>query len=126
MDSRLVSGAFSGGIDWFIHTRVRGGDIDLLRRARLVVTFGWTLIALAIIYAALYYSMNSPICSVALGIGAIVGIGSLCVMRQTGSCFAAGNLMTGAFFAVLTALACRLGGTGPPRFRGTRQYPSWP
>lgn len=29
----------SAGIDWFIPTHVRGGDLDVLQRARLVVTF---------------------------------------------------------------------------------------
>ena len=33
-------------------------------------------------------------------------------MRRTGSPFAAGNLLTAAFFGVMTALACRLGGQG--------------
>ena len=100
------------GIDWFVPPRVRGGDADLLRRARLVVAFGWTLISLAVIYAAIFFSMNSPIGAAALGTGAGVAVAGLCVMRRTGSCFAAGNLLTAAFFAVLTALACRLGGHG--------------
>ncbi len=33
MDRRYISGTFSASIDWFIHARVRGGDVDLLRRA---------------------------------------------------------------------------------------------
>ena len=102
----------SAGVDWFIPAHVRGGDPDVLRRARLAVAFAWTLIALAIIYAAIYLSMNSPISSAALGTGAGVGLASLYVMRRTGSCFAAGNLLTAAFFGVMTALACRLGGQG--------------
>jgi PAS domain S-box-containing protein len=100
----------AAGIDWFVPPRVRDGDADVLRRARLVVAFGWTLISLAIIYAAILFSMNSPIGGAALTTGVGVAVGSLCVMRRTGSCFAAGNLLAAAFFAVLTVLACRLGG----------------
>jgi len=104
--------AFPAGIDWFIPPRVRGGDADLLRRARLVVTFGCTLISLAVIYAAIFFSMSSPIGAAALATGAGVGVASLCVMRRSGSCFAVGNLITAAFFGTLTALTCRLGGHG--------------
>jgi len=102
----------SAGVDWFIPADVREGDPDMLRRARLVVTFGWTLIALAIIYAATFLSMSSPISAAALGIAGGVALASLYVMRRTGSCFAASNLVTAAFFGVLTFLACRLGGHG--------------
>ncbi len=102
----------SAGIDWFVPPRVRGGDADILRRACLVVTFAWTLFVLAIIYALIHYSMNSLICAAALCLGAAVGISSLCVMRRTGSCLAAGNLITAAFFGTLTVMAFRLGGQG--------------
>ena len=122
----VLPAAFTAGIDWFVPPRVRGGDPELLRPARLVVTFGWTLISLALIYAAVFFSMNSPIGAAALVTGAGVGVGSLCVMRRTGSPFAAGNLITAAFFGVLTVLACRLGGTALLRSRGTRACPSWP
>ena len=61
MNGRFVSRMFAAGIDWFIPAHVRGGDADLFHRARVVVTFGWFLHFLAIIYSALYFSMNSPI-----------------------------------------------------------------
>jgi len=111
-DDAARNPVFTAGIDWFVPPRIRGGDPELLRPARLVVTFGWTLISLAFPYAAALYLMNSPIGAAALVTGAGVGVGSLCVMRRTGSCFAAGNLITAAFFGVLTVLACRLGGHG--------------
>ena len=112
MNGRFVSRMFAAGIDWFIPAHVRGGDADLLHRARLVVAFGWFLHFLAIIYSVLYFSMNSPIGGAALGLGAGVAIGNLWVMRRTGSCFVAGNLLAAAFFAVLTTLAYRAGGFG--------------
>ncbi|HUT92749.1 MAG TPA: PAS domain S-box protein [Thermoguttaceae bacterium] len=108
----VLPAVLTASIDWFVPPRVRGGDPELLRPARLVVTFGWALISLALIYAAVFFWMNSPIGAAALVTGAGVGVGSLCVMRRTGSCFAAGNLITAAFFGVLTVLACRLGGHG--------------
>ena len=60
MNGRLASGVLSSGIDWFVPPHVRGGDADLLQRARLVVAYAWTLISLAVIYAAVFFSMNSP------------------------------------------------------------------
>jgi len=102
----------SAGVDWFIPPHVRGGDSDVLRRSRLVVTFAWVLIAAAIIYAAIFFWMNSPIGSAVLVMGAGAALASLYLMRRTGSYFAAGNLLTAAFFGVLTALTCRLEGHG--------------
>ncbi|MFH1749261.1 MAG: PAS domain S-box protein, partial [Planctomycetota bacterium] len=100
------------GVDWFIPAHVRGGDLDVLRRARLVVAFTWTLIAAALFYAPIFFLMNSPMNAAALIIAAGVGLATLYVMRRTGSSFTAGNLLTAAFFGTLTALACRLGGQG--------------
>ncbi len=102
----------SAAIDWFIPGHVRSGDQDVLRRARLVVTFTWTLMAAALFYAPFYHSMNSPMSAATLIIGAGVGVPILYVMRRTGSSLVAGNLLTAAFFCVLTILACRLGGHG--------------
>lgn len=102
----------SAGVDWFIPAHLRGGDLDVLRRARLVVTFTWTLIATGIVYSAIFLGMNSPISAAAIGIAMGVGLVALYVIRRTGSPFAAGNLTTAAFFGVLTFLACRLGGHG--------------
>ncbi len=108
----VLPAMFTAGIDWFVPPRVRGGDPNVLRPARLVVMLGWTLIAMAFVYATVFVSMNSPIGFAAPVIGAGVAVGSLCVLRRTGSPFAAGNLLTAAFFGVLTVLACRLGGHG--------------
>ncbi len=101
-------------VDWFLPSHVRVGELDSLRRARLVVAFGWTLISLAIIYAAILRSMNSPVGAAALILGASLGAASLCIMRWTGSYLMAGNLMTAAFLGTLTVLAYRLGGHGTP------------
>ncbi|HYW78977.1 MAG TPA: ATP-binding protein [Thermoguttaceae bacterium] len=103
---------FPAGIDWFVPSHVHNGDADVLRRARLVVAFNGTLISLALIYAVVHFSMNSRIGAASLVAGALVGIASLYTMRRTGSCFAAGNLVTLAFFGTMTAMACRLGGHG--------------
>ncbi|MBN2294947.1 MAG: PAS domain S-box protein [Pirellulales bacterium] len=104
--------AFNAVIGWFIPPRLRAGDVDLLRRARLVVSFCWMLFLLAIIFSAAYYFANSLIGAVALLAGAGVGVFALCVMRLTGSCLISGNLITAAFLGVLTALTCRTGGHG--------------
>jgi len=114
MDGRYVSQMLFAGIDWLIPARARGGDADMFHRARLVVTFCSTLILAAIIYSAVLFSMNSAIGGAALDVGVGGGVCVLWVMRRTGSCFAAGNLLAASFFAVLTALACRLGGLGAP------------
>ncbi len=113
MDGRILSRMIASGIDSFIPAHTRGGDADLLYRVRLVVTFGSTLISLAIIYAALYYSLQSPLSSVGLGLGAVAGVVALWIVRRTESCFVAGNLLAVAFFAVLTTVACRTGGVRP-------------
>ncbi len=110
MNGRFVFRMFAAGIDWFIPASARGGDADLLHRARLVVAFDWTLIPLGITYSALYFSMNSPIGGIASGLGVGMGVGSLWAMRRTGSCLAAGNIITAGLFAVLTVLAYRTGG----------------
>ncbi|MFH1747908.1 MAG: hypothetical protein ABIG44_12810 [Planctomycetota bacterium] len=102
----------SAGIDWFIPAHVRGGDVDVLRRARLVVAFAWVLIALAIVYGATLFAMNSPIGAVMLMTASGAALTTLYVLRRTGSVYMASNLLTVAFFGVLTALACRLGGHG--------------
>ena len=99
-------------IDWFIPPRIRDGDIELLRRARLAVTIGSLLILLAIAYAVILFLLDSPIGAAVLATGAGMIAGGLFIMRQTGSSFIAGNLITATFFGVLTALACRLGGHG--------------
>lgn len=99
-------------IDWFMPSRIHDGDVDLLRRARLVVTIGSFLTLLMITYIVIFFLLDSPIGAVVLAIGAGMIVGSLFVMRQTGSSFVAGNLITATFFGVITALACRLGGYG--------------
>ncbi len=45
----VVPAWIAARIDWFVPPRVRRGDPELLRPARLVVAFGWTLISLALI-----------------------------------------------------------------------------
>jgi PAS domain S-box-containing protein len=100
----------AAGIDWFIPSSVRKGDVDLFRRARLTVTFVWTLIILANIYAAIFFLMNSPIGTATLAIGGCIGFALLGLMRRTGSSFLTINLLNLNFFVVLTVLACRYGG----------------
>ena len=100
------------GIDWFIPAHVRGGDLDVLRRARLVVMFIGTLILLAVTYIVMYLSMNCQFCAAALGLAIGVALTSLYIMRRTGSSFVTGNLAMVALYGVLTTLACRMGGQG--------------
>ncbi len=103
---------FTVGVDWFIPARVRGGDPNVLRHARLVVAFAWILIVLAVFYSALLFLMNSPISAAVIVTGIGVSLLVLCVMRRTGSVFIAGNLLATDYFCVMTFLACRLGGHG--------------
>jgi hypothetical protein len=77
-----------------------------------VAAFSWILVSLAAVYATIFFLMDSPVGAAILVLGAFVGICSLCVLRGTGSQFVAGSLTTAAFFGVLTALVCRLGGHG--------------
>ncbi len=105
-----VPAALRDATDWFLPPIARAGDTDLLRRARLVVVFGWTLVALAGLYSAIFSAMGSPAGGGALATGGVSGIAALFVMRRTGSSCLVGNLLTAAFFATLTALAFRLGG----------------
>ncbi|MBU4270638.1 MAG: response regulator [Planctomycetes bacterium] len=102
----------SAGVDWFIPAHVRGGNLDVLRRARLVVAFAWSLILLATFYSVFLFWMNSPIGVAGLMMGNGVAILILYVVRRTGAVFMAGNLLTASFFCVLTILACRFGGHG--------------
>ena len=102
----------NAGVDWFIPAHVHSGDLDVLRRARLVVMFVVTLILLAVIYIVIFLSMNCLINAAALGLAVGMGLTCLYIMRRTGSSFVAGNLLTVTFYGVLTVLACRLGGQG--------------
>ena len=106
--------AMTAGIDWFIPSRIRDGDVDLFRRARLVVAFNLTLIVTAVIYAEIYFSAGLMFGLTTFLVGIGMGVACLCVMRLTGSCFVSGNLLTAAFFAVITTMSCRLGGFGAP------------
>ncbi len=97
-------------IDWFIPPRLRDGDADLLRRARVLVTFALTLFVLAITFGGIHFSVNNTGSAIVHAGGALVGLVSLYVLRRTGSCFAAGNALAAVFFGVLTAASCCLGG----------------
>ncbi len=108
--ARIHSALVAVAVDCFVPPSTRDGDMESLRRARLVVASSLTLIALAIIYALIFLAMNSPIGAAALTGGACVGTIGLIIMRTTGSCCIVGNLLTAAFFGTLTVLACRLGG----------------
>jgi PAS domain S-box-containing protein len=99
-------------VDWFVHPRIRGGDTGPLHRARLVVVFDWGLISVAIVYAAIFFWIDSPIGIAALIAGVGMGVASLFVMRRAGSCLAAGNLHVAGLFGILTAMSYRLGGCG--------------
>ncbi len=103
-DALLAS--LTRGIDRFIPSRVRWGDVDVLRRARLIVTFGWTLFAMAIVFAAISMSIGNRASAVTHAVGAVTGLIGVCVFLQTGSCFVAGNVLAAVFFGVLTAAMC--------------------
>ncbi len=100
------------GIDWFIPAAVRDNGADMLRRCRLVVAFGWTLFVLAVTFAGIYALMGHTALWLAHVMGATVGLTVLYILRRTGSCFAAGNLLAAVFFCVLTISVCREGGNG--------------
>ncbi len=103
---------FDRGIDFFMPGCSRSTDAEVLRRARLVVAFGWTLVAIAAIYSVIFLAMSSLPGAIALAAGGAVGVASLLTFRRTGSNRVAGNLLAAAFFGTLTCLAFRLGGHG--------------
>ncbi|MFH1267907.1 MAG: histidine kinase dimerization/phospho-acceptor domain-containing protein, partial [Planctomycetota bacterium] len=111
-DNALRDLVLTASLDWFIPSHVRDGDPERLRSARLVVAFGWTLIALGFTYGAVHFWLTGPICTAALVTGASLGVASLYVMRWTGACHATANLIAPALFGVLTFLSYRLGGAG--------------
>ena len=100
----------SSFVNWFIPTRVRDGDPEMLRRARLAVTFTLALIGVGLFYTPVYYLMDSPKNAMAIVVAMSVALPILYVMRRTGSPTLAGNLIAAAFFGVMTVQACRLGG----------------
>ena len=99
-------------IDRFIPANLHNADNDLLRRARLTVTFSSSLLFLAVLFGTFHVLARSWICATALGLGACIGVGCLYIMRRTGSCTIVGNLSSADLFVVLTVLATRLGGHG--------------
>ena len=102
----------SAGIDWFIPAHVRGGDLDMLRRARLGVTFSLTWTLLAIFYGTVITWMGAEFCAFALA-GAIgVALFVLYLIRRGTSLLLTGNLLAAAAFGVFTIIAYRLGGHG--------------
>ena len=101
-----------GGATWFSSPCTDIDDAELLRRGRLVLAFSRILIMLAFIYASVLLVMGSSVGALALAGGAAGAVLSSYVMRMTGSCFVAGNLLTAGFYGTLTALAFRLGGHG--------------
>ncbi len=105
--SRLIS-----LVDWFLPPNVRTADVDACRRARLVVAFALPLMLAAVTYAAILAWMGSLANAASLMAAFVAAILAVGVLRQTGSSSIAGNLLTAAFYGVLTALACRLGGHG--------------
>ena len=112
--AHAMQSCMNAGIDWFLPPRVHTGDLDVRRRARLMVVFAWILISLGIIYGAVFFALNSPISVAVLGVSIATAFTSLYFMHRTGSPVVAGNLLSVAFFGVLAALACRLAGHGAP------------
>lgn len=102
----------SAGIDWFIPAHVRGGDLDVLRRARLVVTFAITLMLLAILYLMIFAWMGSEFCAFALAVAISIALFDLYLMRRGTSYLLTGNLLAAAAFGAYTVIAYRLGGHG--------------
>jgi PAS domain S-box-containing protein len=99
-------------IDSLLPPHVRHGDADVLRRARLVVAFVWALIPVGSIFAFIHLSAGSTNCAAAIAVAVLATLGSLGVMRWTGSCFVTGNLITATLFGTLTVMGCRMGGDG--------------
>ncbi len=99
-------------VDWFIPSSARDAGTDLLRRARLTVSFAMALMLMAVVFGTFHITVNSPICAMTFGIGVGAGLICLYAMRRTGSCFLTGNLLAVTVFGVLTVLTCRMGGHG--------------
>jgi PAS domain S-box-containing protein len=109
--SMLRSGVTST-VASFIPPAIQSSDPNRLRRAQVVVTFGFPLILIGLIYLAVFTWMDSLANAAAITPAIAVAFLALLVLRWTGSLVIAGNLLATALFAVLTALTCRLGGHG--------------
>ena len=105
-------GMLMNAVDWFIPSHIYDGDVELLRRARLVVTIDFFLAILAVAYMIILFMMGSPAGSAALAVNTLLMTATLFFVRKTGSSFIAGNLLAAMLFGAVTFLACRLGGHG--------------
>ena len=105
---------FAAATDCFVPAHLLAGDADQCRRARLLVKYGEVLAVLACIYIGIFLWLGDPKCAASLAVGNVLAVGSLFVMRWSGSSFLAGNVLTLAFFIALTSVACHTGGHGSP------------
>ncbi len=108
----ISRGLYLKSLDRIIEPHLERFSPNQLHRARLLITFTCALIALAVPYAVVFWWMGSPFSALSLIVAALVAVLGVGLLRTTGSPTLAGNLLTAAFFGVLTALASRLGGNG--------------
>jgi signal transduction histidine kinase/CheY-like chemotaxis protein len=101
-------------VDWLIPETLRTGEVDTLRRARLVVALTLAIMVWAPIFAVLYEVLGLP--QFSLGVLIAGGLGALIlrVMRETGSIRWSANLIALVLFSVLSYLSLFSGGISSP------------
>jgi signal transduction histidine kinase/CheY-like chemotaxis protein len=99
---------------WFLPPSLRDAEADTLRRAKLCAVYNLTVPLWGPGFALLLWLLDQPMIAAIIAGGTIGSVGSLLVLRRTGSLVLAGNLMAaeGAFLIVLCAWL--EGGLGSP------------
>lgn len=101
-------------MDRLIPERLRTGDIEAYRRARVIVSFTWAIGLLGFPYSLIYYWAGAlPACVIIAG-GVALAPAILLLLRWTESCAVAGNLCIADLYITLTLVGLALGGISAP------------
>jgi PAS domain S-box-containing protein len=98
-------------IDRWVASRPDALAPEVRSRARMVALFAAILASAALGFLLLFaFTLSRPHASVVLGAGGLGAVGALVVQRRTNSPQVSGNVLTLAFYVVLTGLVTRMGG----------------
>jgi signal transduction histidine kinase/ActR/RegA family two-component response regulator len=101
-------------VDWLVPERLRSGDADTLRRARLVVALTLAIMVWAPIFGVIYHVLGLPTFSIGVAVAGALGALILGVMRETGSIKWSANLIALVLFSILAYLSFCSGGISSP------------